>query len=56
MNENSSAKDEKEYSFLSIGSCADKTEKGTLFLSILLSLKNIGKGVKFQGITSIKAT
>ena len=44
------AKDEKGYSFLSIGSCADKTEKGTLFLSILLSLKKIGKGVKFQDI------
>ena len=25
------AKDEKGYPFLSIGSCADKTEKGTLF-------------------------
>ena len=33
-----------------------KTEKGTLFLSILLSLKNIGKGVKFQDITPIRAT
>ena len=25
------AKDEKEYPFLSIGPCSDKTEKGTLF-------------------------
>ena len=33
-----------------------KTEKGTLFLSILLSLKTIGKGVKFQDITPIRAT
>ena len=50
------AKDEKGYPFLSIGSCSDKTEKGTLFLSILLSLKTIGKGVKFQDITPIRAT
>ena len=59
VNENSSAmcdnerlhlfaKDEKRYPFLSIGSCSDKTEKGTLFLSISLSLKTIGKGVKFK--------
>ena len=64
VNENSSAmsdnerlhlfaKDEKGYPFLSFGSCSDKTEKGTLFLSILLSLKTIGKGVKFQDITLI---
>ena len=51
------AKDEKGYPFLSIGSCSgDKSEKGTLFLSILLSLKTIGKGVKFQDITLIRAT
>ena len=50
------AKDEKGYPFLSNGSCSDKTEKGTLFLSILLSLKTIGKGVKFQDITLIRAT
>ena len=49
------AKDEKGYPFLSIGSCSNKTEKGTLFLSILLSLKTIGKGVKFQDITLIRA-
>ena len=41
----------KKVPFLSIGSCSDKTEKGTLFLSILLSLNTIGKGVKFQDIT-----
>ena len=50
------AKDKKEYPFLSIGSCGYKTEKGTLFLSILLSLKKIGKGVKFHNITPIRAT
>ena len=36
------AKDEKGYPFLSIGSCSDWTEKGTLFLSIFLSLKTVG--------------
>ena len=51
------AKDDKGYPFsVSIGSCSDKTEKGTLLISILLSLKNIGKGVKFQDITPIRAT
>ena len=50
------AKDEKAYPFLSIGSCSDKTEKATLFLSILLSLKTIVKSVKFQDITLIRAT
>ena len=39
------AKDEKAYPFLSIGSCSDQPEKGTLFLSILLSLKTIVKSV-----------
>ena len=33
-----------------------KDGKGYLFLSILLSLKTIGKGVKFQDITLIRAT
>ena len=47
------AKDEKRVPFLSIGSCSDKTEKGTFFLSILLSLKTIAKSVKFQDITPI---
>ena len=46
----------KKVPFLSIGSCSDKTEKGTLFLSILLSLKTIGKSVKFHDITPIRAT
>ena len=41
------AKDEKGYPFLLIGPCGDKTEKGNVFLSIFLSLKTIGKGVKF---------
>ena len=50
------AKDEKGYPFLLIGSCSNKTEKGTLFLSILLSLKTIGKDFKFQDITLIRAT
>ena len=51
------AKDEKGYPFLSIiGSCSDKREKGNHFLSILLSLKTIGKGVKFHDITLIRAT
>ena len=40
--------------FLSIGSCSDG--KGYPFLSILLSHKTIGKGVKFQDITLIRAT
>ena len=33
-----------------------KDEKGYPFLSILLSLKTIAKGVKFQDITLIRAT
>ena len=50
------AKDEKGYPFLSIGSCSDKTEKGTLFYQFCCPLKTIGKGVKFQDITLIRAT
>ena len=46
----------RTYFFQLIGSCSNKTEKGTFFLSILLSLKTIGKGVKFQDITPIRAT
>ena len=38
----------RTYFFQLIGSCSNKTEKGTFFLSILLSLKTIGKGVKFS--------
>ena len=48
------AKGEKAYPFLSIGSCSDKTEKGTT--QTLLSLKTIRKGIKFQDITLIRAT
>ena len=50
------AKHEKGNPFLSIGSCADKTEKGTLFFINFVSLKKIGKGVKFQDTTPIRAT
>ena len=66
------AKDEKGYPFDQLAlvvacsqtppeggagySCSDNTEKRTLFLSILLSLKTNGKGVKFQDITPIRAT
>ena len=51
------AKDEKRvYTHFINWLCSDKTEKGTLFLSILLSLKTIGKGVKFQDVTPIRAT
>ena len=45
----------ERFHLLSIGSCSDKTEKSTPFLSILLSLKTIGKGVKFQDITTTAA-
>ena len=46
------AKDEKGYPFYQLALVATiKTEKGTIFLSILLSLKTIDKGVKFQDIT-----
>ena len=45
------AKDEKGYPFYQLALVATiKTEKGTIFLSILLSLKTIDKGVKFQDI------
>ena len=42
--------------FYQLAQCADKTEKEAVFLSILLSLKKIGKGVKFQDITPIRPT
>ena len=45
------AKNEKGYPFLSIGSCSDKTEKGTVFF-----INFFIKGVKFQDITLIRAT
>ena len=52
------AKDEKGLPFLSIGSCSDKTKKGTLFFYQFCchSKRYIGKGVKFQNITPIRAT
>ena len=49
-------KDEKGYPCLSIGSCSDKTEKSTFFYPFSVKLKTIGKGVKFQDITLIRAT
>ena len=72
VNENSSANWKKGVALASDYICLQKMKKGTLFyqlalvatrrkrvpffLSILLSLKNIGKGVKFQDITPIRAT
>ena len=72
VNENSSAKSKKGVALTSDYICLQKMKKGTLFyqlalveqqdgkqyhfLSILLSLKNIGKGVKFQDIKPIRAT
>ena len=72
VNENSSAKSKKGVALTSDYICLQKMKKGTLFyqlalvatrrkrvpffLSILLSLKNTGKGVKFQDITPIRAT
>ena len=34
------AKDEKGYTFLSIGSCSDKTEKGTFFINFAVTQKD----------------
>ena len=50
------AKDEKGYLFYQLALVATRTGKGTPFLSILLSLKTIGKDVKFQDIIPIRAT
>ena len=51
------SKDEQGYPFYQLALVATRRKiKGTLFLSILLSLKTIGKGVKFQDITPIRAT
>ena len=69
-NETSSAKSKKQVASTSDYICLQKMKKGTFFinwllwrqdgkgtfLSILLSLKKIGKGVKFQDITPIRAT
>ena len=49
------AKDEKGYLFYQLVLVATR-RKRVPFLSILLSLKTIGKGVKFQDITLIRAT
>ena len=48
------AKDEKGYPFLSIGSCADKTEKGTLFF-INFAVTQKDWQIKFQDIIPIRA-
>ena len=50
-----SAKDEKGYPFYQLALVATR-RKRVPFLSILLSLKTIGKAVKFQDITPIRAT
>ena len=50
------AKDEKGYPFYQLALVATRRQRIPFFLSILLSLKNIGKGVKFQDITPIRAT
>ena len=42
--------------FYQLALVATRRKKGTPFLSILLSLKTIAKGVKFQDITLIRAT
>ena len=49
------AKDEKGYPFYQLALVATR-RKRVPFLSILLSLKTIGKSVKFQDITPIRAT
>ena len=51
------AKDEKGYPFYQLAFVATRRKRVLpFFLSILLSLKTIGKGVKFQDITLIRAT
>ena len=50
------AKDEKGYPFYQLALVATRRKRVPFFLSILLSLKTIGKGVKFQDITPIRAT
>ena len=49
------AKDEKGYPFYQLALVATR-RKRVPFLSILLSLKTIGKDVKFQDTTQIRAT
>ena len=50
------AKDEKGYPFYQLALVATRRNRVPFFLSILLSLKTIGKGVKFQDISLIRAT
>ena len=50
------AKDEKGYRFYQLLLVATRRKMVPFFLSILLSLKTIVKGVKFQDITPIRAT
>ena len=50
------AKDEKGYPFYQLALVATRRKRVPFFLSILLSLKTIGKGVKFQDITPMRAT
>ena len=50
------AKDEKAYPFYQLALVATRQKRVPFFLSILLSLKTIGKGVKFQDITPIRTT
>ena len=50
------AKDEKGYPFYHLALVATRRKRVPFFLSILLSIKTIGKDVKFQDITPIRAT
>ena len=50
------AKDEKGYAFYQLALVAIRRKRVPFFLSILQSLKTIGKAVKFQDITPIRAT
>ena len=50
------AKDEKGYPFYQLALVATRRKRVPFFISILLSLKTIGKGVKFQDITPIRTT
>ena len=50
------AKDEKGYTLYQLALVATRRKRVPFFLSILLSLKTIGKGVNSQDITPIRAT
>ena len=50
------AKDKKGYPFYQLALVVNRRKRVPFFLSILLSLKTIGKSVKFQDITPIRAT